>query len=621
MSRSQRLKSILNQANGKEQKYEWLGAAELYGQALGTTLEKDLLRKGELQEQIGYCLYRGAFQAETQEEFKRCMLEAAVAYDRAAGANADVDQAKSVHCHAMALYARSWTLVDAAQKKKILDDCSGQLKEAMRFSEEADDSLNYGKSVNVLLFCFWDRETVEWDWAENNKHLEEAATHSQSAISTLSEAGDDRELARAYVVAGLLSMRSGLSRAEKRAEFIQTAFSHAQKALELSKKTGDADLIMWANWLAAATQFQFTGDLELSMSYAEDALQSAKKTGDNFDLGMTFCGMSLVAEWVAIAEEDPDKKREGHERAMRCAEDATRHLLTVFRYDFLAQGYSNYVESCFFLADEETDFNERRSFLEKAIEVGQKGLDYAEQSAVPGIYALHHSLSKTLYSLSRMETQVDERRRLLEEAAEHREHSIDIWKRAYSPFDYWDHGVMQNYAALVRAELATIETDEKKKRKLLEEAVSHMETCIEFCGRWITIVPKTSLFAVFGWYHDWFGGILSQLYSLTRKTETLEKAIKVYQDTAETYRKAELPSRVAEANWHTAKLYDHLGEHTKAERHFQSASENYKLVAEKIPQLKEFYIDYALFMRAWSEIEKAIHNHTERALQESRRSP
>ncbi len=31
--------------------------------------------------------------------------------------------------------------------------------------------------------------------------------------------------------------------------------------------------------------------------------------------------------------------------------------------------------------------------------------------------------------------------------------------------------------------------------------------------------------------------------------------------------------------------------------------------AEKIPQLKSFYQDYARYMEAWSEIEKARHHH------------
>ena len=126
-------------------------------------------------------------------------------------------------------------------------------------------------------------------------------------------------------------------------------------------------------------------------------------------------------------------------------------------------------------------------------------------------------------------------------------------------------------------------------------------------------------FASVGLYSDWFGGILNQLYSLTGEEETLEKAVEAYQGAAETYRKAKLPSRVAEAQWHTARLCDQLGEHTKSERSFQSASENYRLVAEKIPQLKQFYMDYALYMQAWSEIEKAKKSHSREDHEEAKK--
>jgi len=609
MSKSRGLKEILGQAKDREKEYSWSEAAELYEQALGAVGEEDVLRRGELREQIGYCRYRGAFQAETQEEFKSRIQEAVGAYEMAAEVFAEADRARSLYCRAMALYANSWTQIDGSRKKAVLDDCGRQLKEAMRAFEATGDGLGYGKACNVLLFCLWDRDFLEWDWTEKDEHLEDALEHSQNAISTLSEVGDERELARTYVIAGLHAMRAGLQRAQRRQEFIETALSHVEKALELSKKTGDEYLIWWSKWAAAATQFQLTGDLQLSRSYAEEGLQSAQKIRDNFGLGWTFWGLSLVISWMANAEEDPDKKREGREKVMRCAEDAIHHLLIICRYDLLVQSYSDHVESYFFLADGETDSGERRRLLERAIEVGQTGLEYAEHSGVPDVAYLHHTLSKAIYSLSKMEARVTERRRLLEEASEHREKSIDIQNRAISPFDYWDHGVMQNYAALIRAELATIETDKEKRRKLLEEAVSHMERCVELCGKTIKIYRQTKLFAVFGWYYDWFGDILSQLYTLTREKATLEKAVKVYGDAAETYRKAELPSRVAEAYWHAARLHDQLGEYMKAERSFQSAAENYRRAAEKIPQLKEFYTDHALYMQAWSEIEQAKQQH------------
>ena len=614
MLRRENVEAAIGRAGVLEKKYDWIKAAELYEQTSRAIGKRDFSRAGEIQERIAYCLYRGAFQAETQEEFKGRMLEALEAYERAADAYEKIEHAKSLHCKAMALYANSWTLIYASRKKAVLDECGELLKGAMKAFEEVGDRLGYGEACNDLSLCLYDRSWLEWDWSENKRRLEEAIKHSQNAISTLSKVGDERELTRAYLIAGMHSMFAGLGQLgeDKREEFFKITLGYSEKALEISRKTGDEYLVAWSNCLAAWTQLNLTSNLELSLKHAEESLQQAKKTKDSDLIGWACAAQSHAIGWMMSREEDPDKKREGWERVMRYGEDAVRHLLRVCRYDWLPTAYQTYSESHYFLAREvETDPKERRNLLERAIEVGQEALEYAEQSGVPDIAAVHHSLSKALYSLSRMEAQIAEKRRLLEEASEHREKSVNITKQT-EPFFYWNHGVYQNYAALIEGELATIETEKERKRELLEEAVLHMDRCIELCTKWTTIYPQPKLIAALGWYFDWFGGILTQLYLLTREEETLRKAIKVYEDTAETYRKAELPTRVAEAHWHTARLYDQLREHTKAERNFKSASENYGLAAKKIPQLKEFYTDHSLYMQAWSEIEKARHHHAKR---------
>ena len=613
MPRTGNIEDVSRQAVALEKKYEWARAIELYEQALGLIGEGDLSRCGELRERIGYCRYRGAFQAETQEAFKRRMLEAVAAYEKAAEGYENVEHAKALYCQAMALYAKSWTHLEASQKKNALEECGRLLREALKAFEAAGDHLNYGKTCNGLQLCLWDRRLHEWDWVAVKAGLEEAILHGRNAVSTFSKVGDEGELAWAYILAGLNSFAARFLGEEQMEELGQTAISYAKKALKLSKKIGDGYLMAWSNWLAAATQYGVTGNLELSLRYCEEGLQQAKQMKDGFLIGWILWGLAFVTSWTMNTEEDPDKIREGYEKVIRYAEDGRHRLLLVSRHDWLADLYSWYIESYYFLAlNVETDPEAKRNLLERAIEVGQEGLEYAEHSGVPGILNVYHSLSKALYSLSKMETQATEKKRLLEQAAVNREKAININEQASSPFDYWNRGVFQNYAALIKAELATVEADKEEKKSLLEEAVSHMERCIELCTKWTTAYPHAPLFAVLGWYFDWFGGILNQLYLLTGEEEVLRKAIEVYEGTSETYRKAELPSRVAEAQWHVARLSDRLGEHTKSERNFHSASENYKLAAEKIPQLKEFYMDHALYMHAWSEIEKAKHHHAKR---------
>jgi len=256
--------------------------------------------------------------------------------------------------------------------------------------------------------------------------------------------------------------------------------------------------------------------------------------------------------------------------------------------------------------------------LERAVEVGREGLEHAEGSGCPlQTLLVFNALSIALTWLSGTETKVSEKRRLLEEALEKREKDINIEQRV-TPFQYWLRGMSQNYRALIEAELARIETNKQKKRKLLEKAVSSMENCLKFIAKDVKEGPQVWKFDRLGRFQYWFGRILNQLYLLTEDERVLERAIEVYNGAIEAHRKVGMPSRMAESHWEMAKLHDRLGDHHKAARNYEYAAEKYRLAAEKIPQLKEFYGDCSFYMQAWSEIEKARHSHARERYDQAR---
>jgi tetratricopeptide (TPR) repeat protein len=264
------------------------------------------------------------------------------------------------------------------------------------------------------------------------------------------------------------------------------------------------------------------------------------------------------------------------------------------------------------LAESETDLERKRVLLKQAVKVGLQGSEYANLSGSSlSMTTVFHALSKALFFLSETESDISEKKKMLEEAANLREKTIELGNQLNRPGD-WDNGVYQNYLALIKADLARIEEDGEKRRHLLEEAVQDMEKCLQICTKDLMEGHATPLrrnFAILGWYHDWFGQVLDQLYSLTKDEKVIRRSIQVHESAAKTYQKAGMPSRVAEAYWKAARLYDAQGEYTKAADSFDHASRDYDLVSEKIPQLKDFYHDHAVYMQAWSEIEKARHHH------------
>jgi KaiC/GvpD/RAD55 family RecA-like ATPase len=603
-----KVEDVLGKARELEKEYNWVMATDLHKQALRRLRKKDFWKAGEIGERIAYCLWRAAFQAETREEFWRRMELSVEAYEEAAKlferSEDSEKRTRTNFCRAMATYNKS-RLVGGTERKALLDESWKLEKETLRAFEEAGDRLGQGKLCNELLYCLYDRSRIEWDRQQLNKIVEEAVGCGETAIEALSEVKDEQELARAYSMTSLhCHYGANISELEEKTkEFSQKCLSYSQKALELSEKVGDSYLIGLSNW-AAARAFHFSGNMASSLEHAEGMLQKGMTIQDNYMVGVARYRLASTTNWMMDVEEDPDKKREGYNKAIRYAEDAIRHLHIVANDYFIALTplAGNYFSlACEFEANRE----ERRVFLERAVEAGRKSLEHAERSGSPdAIGANLHELSKALYSLSNVKTKISEKKKLLEEASKHRQGCTNIVERLY-PSNYWLRGVGQNYQALIRAESAKTEPKKKRKRELLEEAASNMDNCLKLIEEWARLYPQTRIFAVLGKYYDWFGGILNQLWWLTEDEKILKDAIEAYGRAADTYNKAELPSRLAEAHWNIAKLYDHLGEYVKASENFESAAEAYKTSAEKIQRLDDFYSDYATYMQAWSEIEKA----------------
>jgi hypothetical protein len=118
-----------------------------------------------------------------------------------------------------------------------------------------------------------------------------------------------------------------------------------------------------------------------------------------------------------------------------------------------------------------------------------------------------------------------------------------------------------------------------------------------------------------GAYEDELGTILKDLYLLTKDKTTLEKAIETHEDATAQFKKADMPTRVAESYWKIAGDQNRLGEYQKASANFENASAQYLLSAKNIPHFAEFYEEHALYMKAWCEIEKAnlAHEHEDYA--------
>ena len=353
------------------------------------------------------------------------------------------------------------------------------------------------------------------------------------------------------------------------------------------------------------------------MRHHQKTLEYGRRTSDNFLIANGFDYLAYDTYWKARARaiEDPETRRELAEKAIVFYEKAVHHCAIISfmstRGGLLGQP-SGQAEHFHQLALWEPGPKKRLEFLKKSEKLGRDALESAENSGMPMVIAQAlHVLGKTLQAEALMEQNPLEKKNRLEEALKHRRRTIDIQEQL-APFFYWNRGVMLNYLAGIEAELAILEPNPRRRTDHLKEAVLSSKECVKLCSKVMPDFEKKgeiTLFAALRDYQDALATLLTRLYELTNKTDYLRKAIEALLEAVESADKLDMVSLIAESYWKVAKAKDTLGEHSASARNYRLASESYTKAAEKLPQLRGFYKDYALYMQAWNEIEKAKYNH------------
>jgi len=621
MSRSEKVEVALGKAEELEKEYDWAKAADRYKQGVGAIGKKDFFRKGEIQERIGYCFHRAAMQAESQEEFKQRMQQAIEAYEKAHGfyekLTGKQKMARMLRCKSVAKYLAYWLTSDPSEKRGLLDECLELESRVLAVFLEFGDMLEYGRTYSELPLVFWLRHVLEWDRQTLKSILERGIKWGQKATTALSKLGYSYETARASLPFADCSSWMGYyftAEPEQQEKYRLEVVKHLSRAIAPSEKAGDAFLLGFLHfWLGG-----HTGGEEAVRHY-EKALECGKQTRDNFLIANSQDLLAYMTYWRGGAAEDPGQREKLAKKAMEFYDKAQHHF-SIISFQSPRGGFigppAGYAEHYYFLASfVETDPEKKLELLEKSEKVGMKALKAAEASDIPEVVStVLHIVSKTLEARARIEPEVTKKRSRLEKALKYRERTIEHHDRL-KPFDYWNGGVMQNYLAGIRVELADIEPDLDSKRRLLEEAVLSKEKCLKLCNKAMPYFEKmgeTNQFAGLQWYQDTYATLLTQLYDLANNPDHLRKAVEVQQKAIESARKLDIVSRIAESHWKIARAQDVLKEPLKAAENFERASESYMKAAEKIPQLKDLYQDYASYMEAWNEIEKGRYHHAKR---------
>lgn len=613
------MEEILHQAEQLEKDYDWFGAAGLYEKAASLLPQDDFSKMGEVHERLGHAFHRVAFQAETNEEFRQRLNQAVRGYGKARELYQKLDEpmktGKILRCDAMIAYMGYWLASEVSEKKRLIYECWKLAKGCLKNLEELKDFFQYGRTFNQLSTCIDLGFFLEQDFLAREKTMKEAVECGERAVKFLSADGDVCELARAYAKTATFLHIYGawFFPIDEREEKLRKALNYWSKGSEFSEETAMLEL---PSVLFGTGPGGYWGDgTDAAVSNLEKALKYSRKTRDRFIIGRALDSLAYHSFWSTGGIEDPDRRVERAKVALEYAEQARNMYgpisFTSPRGGLLWTG-APYPVYYWAFAQYETNLGKRRELLEKALEAAPEELKRAQDSGYVDILAASHLFfGLILRDLASTEEDSTEKKKLLEEALVHDNESARLTEQV-APLNAWDRYIGRGFVGSVRGHLAELEKDVETKKSMLQEVLLASEESLRLLieGEFPSILSEGSpIFGRLGVWRYEDGGISQRLYELTKDRIYLTKATEAFEDAGKWFQRVNLVSRMAECYWKAAQTYDTFGDHLKAAQDFHLASNNYRSAAEKIPQLKSFYNDHALYMQAWTEIEKGRHHH------------
>ncbi len=597
-------------AKEKSRKHLWLEAAALYGQALeGVAQSPNRVETGQIAELLARCFFGAAFQSSNRSEFVGRMQRAKDLFRQAGGLYESAgSEALEKRSQSRSLFADFWLEEDHGNRRKIVGRCISLASEAVGLFGGLGEKKSLAETRKEILG--YSREALELatDREKEYEEFQRTVETGRIVVDDLVAIGDDEGLIEALhsVLWVLAVMAELILDPPLFKQFAQETIRLRRTLSDASERVATPYALCLANESAGDIAWDLEGDLTKALNLYQTALASARKANDSLATGRLCAVLAGLLHWRAIVQDFTGQRQEVIEQGLKLATEAIEHLKISYHTSYLAWAHSIYAECCLDLANlVEMDSQRKRAQFSRAMEIARRGLTY--EKSTKEWQSSAHALSKAMYFLATGTTNHSEKAQLLKEALPIREETVRVTD-AIQPHS-WNRGVMRNYLALTKAELAGIEPDETVKRRLLREAVSHMEECLELCGRWAATVPGSD--ELLAQYTEWYGDVLRMLHDANLETETAKRAIKAYADAIHYLSKAGQVGPIPTIRWKIAKLYDRLGDFNQAADSFATAVEAYRLGAKKIPGLASIFGELAFYMEAWASIETARYHHAE----------
>src|SRR5437870_7799776 len=369
--------TILPDASRIEEEYDWVGAAEVYGNALASAAKVDFAKLAPLHEHRGYALHRAALQAGEPGEFRERTRQALESFAKAKesfGESSDPkSRARVIRCTATAAYLRFWLASTFGERKRELEEAWELMKAALRAFEDAEDTWGYGTTQNRLSLVPLLRFYAEWDAESQEPVLREAIQYGEQSIRALTSLGDRRELAKSYVsTARLLDLLSYLLGSVGTEDISRPILDYREKVIEIYEEAAMTEPFCVRSLWGPGTDKAFA-------TY-EKGLEYARRTRDRLVIGWMLGQLAIHKLWKSYAIEDLEDWKNLLDAGLEDADNARKEFAAIAFGDIVGGSFSvdaaqaeYYVE----LSRREVDSRTRHRLLKKAAETAREGVKWA----------------------------------------------------------------------------------------------------------------------------------------------------------------------------------------------------------------------------------------------------
>jgi len=610
------LEILLSHAKEREKEYDWLGAAEHRFGVLALLSSEDVRQVAEVQEGIAYDFYRGAFQSDQTRGFREGHEKATKHYEEAVECYSRLtDQnalALSNRCSAMVALSGFWTASESSQRKSLLEKAWSLLKESLKGFDSSHNSLQYGKTYNLLaivaafLECYGD----ELRYRENI--VREALTCGERAIRHAQEVTQPDVLAEVYTGMSYFLQAwtdDYVEPAEEEKYSLKTSV-HFSKAREIHEEI----VLACSTAIHQMHSYPDSVSLDDSLAMAKKAVECVKVTKDNYLVGRALENLARWIYWRLASIENPEERKSLATAALEVLLESQRKYEAI---GFMSTcscgtwGVEPYGSHYWWLCEMGSEVEEKKSLAEQSMAYASNYLDLAKRCGFPDNWAVaNYVAGSTLYEMAHAEDDPVAKRESLRRAINHLNVSTNQGRDLH-PRNYWYKSLDHGRLALAERELAGLTDDPAEKGALLKRALDHRLQALESWSR-AAEGPKgeSRIFQTeyAGFLYD-HGTWCHSVYIDTNDEEYFARSLEALAHSAKWYKKADTPSRGAEVYWKLAELQDKRNEYLKSAESYSASSDLYRSAAGRIPRLKEFYVDYSCYLQAWGEIERARYHH------------